>query len=252
MTTALEIITGAARLLGVVRKGEALDGDEAETGLDVLNQMIESWQNSGLLTNGPVREVIELTSLSTYIFAAGFEGELSDPPAFVVPNSPPLQIVSAFVRSGGIDYPLEIITSSEYENISIKNLSGVPRYLTYTRGEGLVDYIGAPAELNRTYYGTMILYPTPSSGDELHLLSEKSDYSFPTLSTSRETPPGWIRAYRYNLALELAPEYSVEPSRLVIKGAMDSLGAIKLTNARNRKLRTERDVYVSYINSGYN
>ena len=41
MTTALDLITGAARLLGVVRKGEALDDDEATDGLDALNEVFE-------------------------------------------------------------------------------------------------------------------------------------------------------------------------------------------------------------------
>lgn len=237
MATALEIITGAARLLGVVRKGEALDGDEAEDALDVLNEMLLSWANETSLIPARVRESYTLTSAYSYTIGNGYDLNTA---------IPPLQIISAFIRTGGIDYPLAIITQQEYDAIAIKSTSGTPEFIAYSRGEGL-DFDNSDAD----DYGTIKLHPAPNSGDALHLLSEKDQLRFSSVTAPRVHPPGWVKAMRYNLALELAPEYSVEPSPSVVKGARESLGAIKLASARNRKMRCEQAVYVSYINSGY-
>jgi hypothetical protein len=47
-------------------------------------------------------------------------------------------------------------------------------------------------------------------------------------------PDGWERALIYNLALELAPEYSQKPDAYIVKIANDSLGAIRQKVAQVR------------------
>ena len=51
-----------------------------------------------------------------------------------------------------------------------------------------------------------------------------------TLATNIVLPPGYQRAFRYNLACELAPEFGVEPSRQVQRIAMSSKRNIKRIN----------------------
>ena len=43
-------------------------------------------------------------------------------------------------------------------------------------------------------------------------------------------PPGYLRTIKYNLAVELAPEFGVEPSRTVRQIARDSKRNIKRIN----------------------
>jgi hypothetical protein len=43
-------------------------------------------------------------------------------------------------------------------------------------------------------------------------------------------PPGYLRAFRYNLACEMAPEFGVEPSSQVRRLAMASKRNIKRIN----------------------
>ena len=50
------------------------------------------------------------------------------------------------------------------------------------------------------------------------------------LSTDLAFPPGYLRAFRYNLACELAPEFGVEPSRQVQRIAMTSKRNLKRIN----------------------
>jgi hypothetical protein len=50
------------------------------------------------------------------------------------------------------------------------------------------------------------------------------------LDTNLTFPPGYLRAFRYNLACELAPEFGVEPSPQVRRIAMYSKRNLKRIN----------------------
>jgi len=215
MTTALDLITGAGRLLGVVRKGEALDNDEATDGLSALNAILSAWGSETLMALARVRESFSLTSAGSYTIGVG--------QTFNTVN--PIAISSAFIRSGSIDYPpLEIISDEEYDSITMKDISGIPNRLCYTNSP-------------TTETGTIRLYPKPSASYELHLLIEKP-FSTLTLSTDIFFPQrAGERAARYNLAIEMAPEFGVEPSPAVVAIARESKGLMKLEGAKSRKLR---------------
>ena len=51
-----------------------------------------------------------------------------------------------------------------------------------------------------------------------------------TLATELHFPPGYLRAFRYNLATEMAPEFGVEPSPQVQRIAMTSKRNLKRIN----------------------
>lgn len=50
------------------------------------------------------------------------------------------------------------------------------------------------------------------------------------LTTQLLIPPGYLRAFKYNLAMEIAPEFGVEPSPQVSRIAMTSKRNIKRIN----------------------
>jgi hypothetical protein len=50
------------------------------------------------------------------------------------------------------------------------------------------------------------------------------------LSTELFFPPGYMRAFAYNLAMEMAPEFGVEPSPQVQRIAMTSKRNLKRIN----------------------
>jgi len=215
MTTALQIITDAAKLLGVVRKGEALDADEADDGLRALNDMLASWSTSSLSLLARYRESFTLTANAEHTIGTGMTFD----------TVAPTKIVQAFIRSGDIDYPLTIITDEEYEDIAFKGLQGdIPRYLNYSKSPS-------------TASGTIRLYPVPTTANTLHLLSEKAFTEVSSLSDTVFLPQaGANRAVKFNLAIDIAPTFSVEPSPYVAKAAGESLGAIKIEAARLRTM----------------
>jgi hypothetical protein len=96
----------------------------------------------------------------------------------------PLRINSAFVRiitsiAGTLDYPVDPITSEEYEKIGIKTLSGPwPKtvYYQHSMPNGVLNY-----------------WPNPSSG-EMHLFCDTVLNRFQSLSETITLPPGYLMA----------------------------------------------------------
>jgi hypothetical protein len=54
--------------------------------------------------------------------------------------------------------------------------------------------------------------------------------SVPSLATDITMPPGYLRAFKYSLACELAAEFGVEPSPQVLRIAMTSKRNLKRIN----------------------
>lgn len=213
MTTALDIITGAAKLLGVIYKTEALAADEANDGLIALNDMLDTWSNDDVSTISYTLENFPLTGASSYTIGSG--GAFN--------TSRPINIVTAVIRLSSVDYPLRIITQEQYQTeISVKSLtSPIPEYLTYDNGYPL---------------GTIKMFAIPTSGSTLYLQSNKPLSNLSALTTSVDLPPGWKRALKYNLAIDLSFEYGVDIPAKVEKIAATSLGAIKRATAINNAM----------------
>ncbi len=76
----------------------------------------------------------------------------------------------------------------------------------------------------------MYVYPKPLRELEWHFISVEELTAPATLATSLTFPPGYLRAFRYNLACEIAPEFGVEPSAQVQRIAMYSKRNLKRIN----------------------
>lgn len=76
----------------------------------------------------------------------------------------------------------------------------------------------------------MYVYPVPTRLLEWHFISIDELSQPASLTTSLYFPPGYIRAFRYNLACELAPEFGIEPSRQIQRIAMTSKRNLKRIN----------------------
>ncbi len=213
MTTVRDIITGAVRLLGTLRKGETLSADDVQDGFVALNDMIASWGNDSLLINARAWESFNIGAGSSYTLGVGQ----------TINTTRPSSIQDAFVRIGNIDYTLTPLTDVEYERIPYKNLSSnIPQWYNYDNG--------FPT-------GIIRIYPYLSVSAELHLLSEKPITEFTDVNQTIVVTPGTNRALRSNLALELAPEYRVEPSASLVRMASTSLDSIMLAIAKNRPVK---------------
>ena len=209
-TTAGDIITGALRLLGVVAEGESPSPESAADALAAMNQMIESWNTERLS--------VFATQDQIFSWPATVISRTLGPTGDFVGNRPILIDDSTYFKdpSTGVSYGLKLINQQQYNGIALKTVRS-----TYPQ----VMWV------NMTYPDIeMYIYPVPTRVLEFHIVSVEELTRPAILATVLSFPPGYLRAFRYNLACELAPEFGVEPSRQVQRIAMTSKRNLKRIN----------------------
>lgn len=210
MSTALGIIKSAMRKAGVLVKSETPSSDEANDGLEMLNDLLASLSNEGMMVYARTLDSFSLSGgVSDYTIGTGG----------VFNTTRPTHIAAGYVRSGDIDYPLQVVSEENYSSVSIKTTQGTPEYLVYTNAYPLA---------------TIKLYPTPVGGETLFLLTEKPLASF-TLNEAVDLPPGWRRMLIHNLAVEISSEYGQTVPPEVFSIANESKAVIKQAISIARK-----------------
>jgi hypothetical protein len=209
-TTAGDQINGALRLIGQLAEGEEPSAATATDALAALNQMIDSWNT----------ERLSVFSTQDQIFSwlPNFATRTLGPTGDFVGNRPILVDDSTYFRdpSSNISFGIKLINQQQYNGIAVKTVTS-----TYPQ----VMFV------NMTYPDiTMTVYPVPTKVLEWHIVSVDELTAPALLSTPLAFPPGYLRAFRYNLACEIAPEFGVEPSPQVSRIAMYSKRNLKRIN----------------------
>ena len=210
MTTAGDQINRALRLLGVLAEGETPSASVSQDGLTALNQMIDSW-NTERLSVFSTQDQVFLWPTSTLKRTLGPTGDF-------VGNRPILLDDATYFRdpSTNVSFGIKIINQQQYDGIAVKTVTS-----TYPQ----VIWV------NMTYPDIeMYIYPVPTRLLEWHFISVQELTAPATLSTTLAFPPGYLRAFVYNLAMEFAPEFGVEPSAQVRRIAMTSKRNLKRIN----------------------
>jgi len=217
MATIRDLIAGSLRLIEEIGAGETPSGESSADGLTALNAMISSWSIQGDLIYTETTETFTLT---------GNDGSYTLGPSGDFVTTRPIRIVSATINDGANDYELTVYGIDQYASISDKTTAGVPDSIYY---DGNFPNI------------TMKLYPVPDSAYTLTLYTEKPLTEYSSISDTLTVPPGWERGLRYNLAMEIAPEYGKQAPATVMKIAIESKNAIRNQNNRsdNEKLRVD-------------
>lgn len=182
MATGHDLIEAALGIVGRLSSGESATTQERADYVLEFNRMLGSWN----VELGPIffETLDSLTWTSGNASRTiGVSGDFN--------VARPQQIISAFYRSGTTDFPIQIITHQEYQEIPDKATTGnTPIYLAY----------------NPTFassLGTLFMYPTPSESITLRLNSRKPIADITGAGTVT-LPPGYEDAIVYNLARRLA------------------------------------------------
>ena len=210
MTTAGDIINGSLRLLGVLAEGETPSSETAQDALVAMNQMIDSWNTERLAVFSTQDQIVTWPA-STLSRTLGPTGD-------IVGLRPVLVDDATYFRdpANGISYGLKLINQQQYNGIAVKTVTS-----TYPQ----VMWV------NMTYPNIeLYVYPVPTRALEFHIVSVDELSTPANLATDLAFPPGYLRAFRYNLACEIAPEFGVEPSRQVQRIAMTSKRNLKRIN----------------------
>ena len=210
MTTAGDQINGALRLLGVLAEGETPSSETSQDALFALNQMIDSWNTERLAVYSTQDQVLTWPA-NERVRTLGPTGDL-------VGNRPILLEDSTYFRdpTTGVSYGIKLINQQQYNGIAVKTVTS-----TYPQ----VMFV------NMTYPDIeMYVFPVPFRSLEFHFISVEPITTPANLATTLAFPPGYLRAFRYNLACEIAPEFGVEPSPQVQRIAMTSKRNLKRIN----------------------
>ena len=208
--TAGDQINRALRLLGVLAEGETTSAAVMQDSLMALNQMVDSWNTERLS--------VFSTQDQTYTWPAGQIKRTLGPSGDFVGNRPVLLDDATYYRDPGtnVSFGIKFINQQQYDGIAVKTVTS-----TYPQ----VIFV------NMTYPDvTMTIYPRPTRDLEWHFISVEELTNPATLATNLLFPPGYLRAFTYNLAMEIAPEFGVEPSPQVQRIAMTSKRNLKRIN----------------------
>ena len=203
-------ITGAMRLLGVLAEGETPSAETANAGLFALNQMIGSWDTERL--------AVFSTQDQVFSWPSGERTRSLGPTGDFVGERPVLLDDATYFRDPqtNVSYGIKFINQQQYDGIAVKTVTSTYPQVMFT---------------NMTYPNIeMVIYPVPLRLLEWHFISVERLTQPATLATAILFPPGYLRAFRYNLACELAPEFGIEPSPTVSRIAMYSKRDLKRIN----------------------
>ncbi|MCK5616757.1 hypothetical protein KAR91_83620 [Candidatus Pacearchaeota archaeon] len=130
----------------------------------------------------------------------------------------PVKINGGYVRSGGIDIPLQVVGEKKYRGVSQKSQTGdAVTYLWYNPTWGASEL------------GTIYVYPAAGGTIYLHNLRPLGE---PTGLTETVLFPGeYDEPIKWNLALRLAPEYGKKASQDVVSLALLALDQLVNFNA---------------------
>ena len=209
-TSAGDQINGALRLLGVLAEGETPSAATSQDGLSCLNQMLDSW-NTERLSVFSTQDQVFTWPVDEITRTLGPTGDF-------VGNRPILIDDATYFRdpATNVSFGIKLINQQQYDGIAVKTVTS-----TYPQ----VMFV------NMTYPDiTMTIYPKPTRPLEWHFISVSELTNPATLATSLMFPPGYLRAFKYNLACEMAPEFGVEPSPQVMRVAMTSKRNLKRIN----------------------
>jgi hypothetical protein len=208
--TAREMISSAHRLLNLVNAGNALPEAVYQENLQSLNRMIDSWNTERLSVYNTQDQMFEWPT-NVITRSLGPSGDF-------VGNRPVLLDDATYFRDPqtNVSFGIKFINQQQYDGIAVKTVTSTyPQVMWINMEHPNI---------------TMTVYPKPTRLLEWHFISIEELAQPATLNTELYFPPGYLRAFTYNLAMELAPEFGLEPSPQVQRIAMTSKRNLKRIN----------------------
>ncbi len=207
--TAYDLIAGALRLNGAIASGETPTADEANDSLNSLNDIIEDWSTETLTVYGQATETFN---------TIGGQADYTIGPAGNWNTVRPIRINGGYCRYQGVDFGLIVVGQGQYDLIPLK-----------TQQQPIVQEL---LYVNDNPLGLITLWPIPSEVVQITIDTDRVLTSVPNTATSIVLPPGYLKALRWALAVETAPEYGRPITPDMLRIATDAKGDIKRANKR--------------------
>lgn len=212
MATAADIIARALRTIGVLASGETPSANEQADALTVLNVMLDAWRTESLMTYALRDQSKAMTGAASYTIGAS--GDIN--------TDRPVKIERAYWRSGGIDFPVQVVTKQAWDQIADKATTGTPDWLYYEPSMPL---------------GRVWLHPIPANGTLY--ITTWTPFVALAANDALGLPPGYEEAITYQLAARLCAEYGRPVSPDLAGIARASKSDIKRMNWRSPLMGVE-------------
>jgi hypothetical protein len=229
----------ALRLLGVASAEQPISADMAQSALEAFNTLLDAWSVERLLTWTRPRYALPLVPSKGAYTWGKVTGEAT---AADVSAVAPVRLDIALVHIGGSpaqEWPVYVATQEEWEaEIWFKTRQSAYPEVVY---------------LEETQpYSVLHVYPVPTATYTLILLPWQAHSPYASWDDVLAWPAGYQRAFTANLALELAPQYMVEPSPTLMRMADESKRALYPGNLEMGRLSVHPQKRVGVSGLGYN
>jgi hypothetical protein len=201
--TAQTIIKASLRAINAIATGETPTASEMADGLEAMQMMLRAWSGDNIMVYSISSDTLAMDGSVSYTIGSGGD----------VDTTWPVEIKGAVIDSF---YDLKVIGEAKYRALA-RLSDSIPRYLYYN-----------------PVYPLGVLYPYGTGGSSMVIDSLKALTDPTSLTSSMAFPTAYDAAIKWNLCLELAPEYGKDPNPLIIKNATDTKKSIKSKNAANQ------------------
>lgn len=209
---ASDLVTAALRLIGAVASGETPSTSEAADGLDSLKELLDSWSGEELLVFGTTIQSVTLAaSTASYTL-----------------STRPVKILSADLTVGGMNFGLEVVGPEAWANRDDKTDVSLHTKVVFC------DYAYSSA--------TLYVAPVPAGAATVKLYQTTDLATLAAGTTTFAMPEAYARAVRYNLAVDLAPEYGRAVDGAVLKIAQDTKNALMKAHASDAVGKSELEL----------
>jgi len=219
----LDLIASALRLINVVAAGEPMPIATASDSLMVLDQMIDAWNADRL--------AIFTTSSIDFPYVLGQQSYTCGPSGdFDMPRPARIDGMSSILLndpSNPVEVPLTLYSVSDWQSlVPVKVVSGTFPLICYDDG-------GFPLR-------TLNFWPIPTQQpNSVRIYGWQALQGASNLQATLAFPPGYLEAFRYNLAVRLAAEFVAQMPPIVAQIAVESLGRLRSMNAPQLSLRSD-------------
>src|SRR5262245_2337904 len=217
MTTARTLIRGALTDIGVAAAEEPMSDSQADDGLLLLNQLLDSFSLERLW--------IYQTPATPIVWPPGRSSLTWGPGGDVVSPRPIKLSSTATYTLDAYDYPLEVLERQEqYAQLQWKGMQSTLPIAVYYEPQ--------------VPLGVLYVWPVPAGvAYTLTVYPWQALTTWPDLDTQVTLPPGYERALRTSLAVEASPSYGVQPSPVLVRIAEISRQALSVPNTEVGRLR---------------
>lgn len=242
--SATDFIKSALRLVGALRSGLSLSASELADCKTVLNDLLDSWSAKRTTTFVVQRITLDqnqntlvlIPSQQTYTL-----GNQNGTENFLLPRPPRLERVSIMYSASQptpVELAMDMLDDVGWQSIANKSTSSLLPQVCYVEKNF--------PDMNLSFW------PIPTQANQVVLYAWSALQQFADLTSQFSFPPGYARAIRYNLAVDLAAEFPCDLTKLqvVMKIAAQSKADIESLNIEPKVAVCDEAIVGSYGKMG--